>query len=328
VLRSFVVKNTILVPVRFVLVCLILTVVLAGVYVLTVLGETYDPGHLPLPGLISARIMDGLRAVYPVSVLLSVLITLFTVLRLKRFRAVALIVVFVAGTAAIVGGIRGIELLRRDSAASAPASVAVEPGFVYRFGNDFLYSDRREGVSLKDVVVYRNDKEPGFVFSPEALLDPGSGVVHLPETDEDFPVAKSDSSFAHMFVGPRVVSNLFRDVGVLSRALGRQKNPLAPSYLLLVSVTVLFVVSLWFLVRLTRWPLFNALIALGVFRLLFLLYGFLQSKVFQEFMSAVVQPAYQRFVSPGVILFISLVFVIVGLLLPPFDLWKREVDRE
>jgi hypothetical protein len=327
-LRSSVVKSTILVPVRFVLVCLILTVVFVGIYALTVLGEAYNPGHSIPPGLLSARVMDGLRTVYPVSVLLSILITLFSVLRLRKFRFMALLLLFVVGSAAIVGGIRGLQLLRRGSAFTSTATGAFTSGVVYRFGNNFLYADRREGASLFDVVVYRGGKQPGFVFSPEALVDPANGTVHISETGTDFRIADSETSYAHMFTGRPVISGLFRDVRLLSAALWNQKNPLAPSYLLLVAVTVLFITSLWFLVRLTRWPLFNAMAAFGAFRLLFLLYAFLQGAVFQEFIAAVVQPTFQRFVTPGVLLFISIVLVVINLLLPPFDLWKREVGRE
>lgn len=327
-LRSSVVKNTILVPVRFVLVCLILTAILVGIYALTMLGEAYDPGHTLAPGLVSARLMDGLRAVYPASVLLSILITLFSVLRLRKFRFMALLLLFVVGAAATVGGIRGLQLLRRSSSPAGTATGAFTSGVVYRFGDNFLYADHREGASLFDVVVYRSNKQPGFVFSPEALVDPATGIVHISETGADFRIADSETSYAHMFAGRPVIAGLFRDIRVLSAALWNQRDPLAPSYLLLVSVTVLFITSLWFLVRLTRWPLFNALAAFGAFRLLFLLYAFLQGATFQEFIAAVVQPTFQRFVTPGVLLFISVVLVVINLLLPPFDLWKREVGRE
>ncbi|WP_455381248.1 hypothetical protein [Salinispira pacifica] len=319
-------KNTILVPVRFVLVCLILTTIFVGIYTLTVLGQAYDPGHGVPPGVVSDRLMDGLRAVYPVSVLVSLLITLFSVLRLSRFRFPALLLLFLVGAGALVGGIRGIELIRTDG--TGPEHASVVPKVVYRFGGDFLYADRREGVSLLDVVVYRHGSDPGFSFSPEALVDPATGIVHISETGSDFRISDSESSYAHMFSGQPFISGLFRDVRRLSAALWNQQNPLAPSYLLLVGVVVLFVVSLWFLVRLTRWPLFNALAAFGGLRLLFLLYSFLQGSMFQEFMKAVVQPGYQRFVTTGVLLFVSVVLIVVNILLPPFDLWKREVERE
>ncbi len=327
-LRSAVVKSAVLVPVRFVLVCLLTTALLVGLYVLSVWGAAYIPGRGLSTRLFSIVMLNGLHEVYPVAVLISIVVALFPVLNVSRFRFTALFLLTAVSGAALVSGIYGVQAVRVSLSPTIPPSHTVVSKLVYRFGEDYLYAESVVGLSLTNVTVYRHGEEPGFRLVHEALVDPKTHQIRIPETGREYRIADSATSFVHMFQPAPVLESLFADARGLGHYFWGQPRWYSALYLGTVFAFVFCVTGFWFLIRLTRWPLFNGILAFAALRLLLAAGTFLQSSSFREFAAAIVQPRFVSYVAPAGILLIGFFLFVINVLLPPFDRWKREIDSE
>ncbi|HUX51530.1 MAG TPA: hypothetical protein VMW73_12075 [Spirochaetia bacterium] len=319
-------KAIVLVPVRFVLVCLILTAVLAGLSVLSANGDTNGIGQASAPQV--AGLVIAFPAVFPPAVLGALLIALFPILRIARFRFIPLFLLFCVSGATLIAGIYGAGSVERTISAPPPLPQTISAGTIYRFGDDFLYAALQDGNMLSDVAVYRHGTTPGFGFSPEGTVDPVSGQVSLRDLGETYRISDSETSAARMFRTDTRLTDLFGDIRVLATFLSNQSRLKSPIYLATVVACILYVTSLWLFVRLTRWPLFNGVLAFGALRLLFAGYAFLQGTSFRGMAATVLKNEYIAFIAPAAILVVGLLFSLVGLLLPRFEPLNRGVAGE
>ena len=315
-----------MVPVRFVLVCLILTAVLAGLSVLSADGGTNGMGNSSVP-LISGLIL-AFPVVFPSAVLGAILNALVPILRIARFRFVALILLFCVSAATLIAGVYGARSVERTISAPPPRPQTFSAGIIYRFGNDFLYAALQDGNMLSNVAVYRHGTTPGFSFSPEGTVDPLSGRISLRDIGETYRISDSMTSAARMFGTDPRLTDLFGDIRLLATFLSEQTRLKSAIYLATVVACALYVASLWIFVRLTRWPFFNGVLAFGALRLLFAGYAFMQSAAFRDTAATVLRDQYIAFIAPAAILFVGLLFSLIGLLMPQSDLWNRGVAGE
>jgi len=326
VLRFAIVKDTLLLPLRYVIVLLILILILSGLFFLAGWGSFFDPDHGPPATYGAVLALRALHACFPVSALLAILITLFALLRSNGSRLISLILLFAVSTAALVSGMMFLEQIEnRMPQPEAPPAYGIQAGVLNRLPSAYLYIDAKEGQRLSRVLVHEDGKVPGFTLYPSGVQDPYRHTLLIPNTGTVYDLEEMRYSIWTMFDAPPVLQKLFHQVGIMNSTLYALLNGSRRDFFAVAGGLTLLFTLMWAAVRLTRWPLFNSLIVLALFLGTFVIFRGAQSERVSSMLSAVLTPRALGYVLPGALAACSLILLVIIAVMPPFHHWKREV---
>lgn len=291
----------------------------------------FDPSGARLSPPFIRRFLHALTLAWPASVLLAGAIALFSGVRSMQAPAPAIGVLFLVWTAALVAG--GFMAGAADAASLDPAIVVPERRLV-RAGGWRMYALERDGVSLAPLALYEEGRIPGFSVLPRADIDPASGELDLPagarpagvDGESSIDLRGLANSYPAMVRAPALLAGLVDDVATTARLLALSGDRVVTGLLNLVALGV-YLLGSWTLARLTRWPLFNAVLVLAALRLAFWLVPAVHTGVLRDVLIAAFDSRALPFASAvllagvGVGLFAGLVF------LPSLEEWRREVDH-
>ncbi|MEE8440307.1 MAG: hypothetical protein V3S41_01200, partial [Spirochaetia bacterium] len=148
-----------------------------------------------------------------------------------------------------------------------------------------------------------------------ALTIPGRADIGL-------DLAAVEASYPAMVATPDRLNPLMRDIAGFNRLI------LGAPTLLFTVVLGLFLLSCWIPARLTRWPLFNAMLVFLSVRGALWLANSIHFGELASLVTTVVRADQLGLVSAGALAFVSLVFGMTLFLLPPLSSWKREVGHD
>lgn len=152
---------------------------------------------------------------------------------------------------------------------------------------------------------------PRFSFYPEGWAFPEQQVIRDDQENRIFEYTSSTSPFYAFAEPPEFIRTLVQEVGGIVESL-RQSIDKGWIYLLITSAAhVLFLTASWSLIRSSRWPLLNALLALIFLRGFFFLNAAFHSGIFAELLQVLSLESYV-FLAP------SIAFIVMALL---FALW-------
>lgn len=225
----------------------------------------FDPeGASTLPLL--PTLLHALALVWVPAVLAAGLIALFSALRALDAPAVALGALAAVWTLVLAAG-----ALLIGPVVASPAPTAVLPErFLVRAGSVRLLALERTGAEVAPLVLHDDEGRLGFTTVDRAQTDYdselGATVVRVPRADRP-PIALTDvqNAYPSMVAAPETLVPLIADARRSADLLvfgGWDRR----SAVLNVLGMGLFLLGAWTLVRLTRWPLFNALFALAAIR--------------------------------------------------------------
>lgn len=317
-LRFSAVKHTLRVAARFLL------TVLGALVVFGLLGLVYRyvTGYAPEGATIvlGPSLVSSLKATAIPAVSVAILLALFDILRVTERPAVPLITVTVLGAAFALAT---ILLLDSDARAESPSPPTVAEQRVIRYDQVTLYVARQSGLQLGPGVIYDPRSRPGFISFGEAVLMPESGELRIPRSARSFPLGRPQNAYPSMVAPPPGLRPILEEVRTLNEILGRGGSS---SVALTLSV-ILYLVSCWTLIRLSRWPAFNAVLAVGAARALLWTFSAIENGLLRELAVAVLTSERLWLAQMLVVLGYSAVMILVGVLLPPLRDWKRETEQ-
>jgi hypothetical protein len=225
---------------------------------------------------------------------------------------------------------------------------AVPEEEVIRAGEYRLYTPNSEGYYLHPLVVDFIGRQPGLELFPEAVIDPERRVVTIPGRPDLAPdLTDVESSYPTMVKPPERLLPLIRDIRELNRVLGLSREASADPEAafsrdgqspaagaagrqgMLVALALgVFLLSCWTLARMTRWPLFNATLVFLALRFAIWLVSSVSNGRLTELVTAAVDSSRLGLVTAAAIGFFAAILLIVLVILPPFESWKREVGHE
>jgi hypothetical protein len=310
-----------------------LIVVLGSLLVLQRYVIGYDPTSARAGDLV-VRLLEALREVYVVSIMIAAALSLFATLRLARRVFVPVISLAVLWTALLVGG---VFLLPEKEGVPAAVVPAVPEGQVIRAGDYRLYAPRREGLRLTPLLVDTIGRQPGIELFPEAVIDVEQQSIIVPGRPDIVPdLTRVETSYPTMVRPPEQMAPLVRDVRAVNQTLGLAvaNNTASPGgaagsrSALVCAALGVFLLSCWTLVRLTRWPLFNAALVFLALRLVLWLISSVNGGRLADLVTAAIDSSQLGTVTAAAVAFIAAVLFIILAILPSFGHWKREVGHE
>jgi hypothetical protein len=339
------VKDTALLPLRYLLTVLLLVALFGGIDVLHAVGQ-FD---LSNRNVFAHIVADALFVSVPISAIVGAVITLFTILLRPTHRLVKLVGLFVSVSALLVVGVTVTTAFASQTALEAPPTPTIESGRLFRTEDASLYAAEKRGFQLADVVSHTAGDEPGFALSGSAVVDPFERVIRVPETGASLPFDQMELTLPRTLRAPAGIAGVLADSRRLAvtlavtasssanagralptaRAVRSGAGPGAgatTSHLVALALSIGFVVAaMWSVVRLTRWPLFNALAAAAVVRLLLVLVRAGGDPNLVGPSLDFVGPMLEGYLLAAALGGVGVLLVLFRLFLPPFSAWQREM---
>lgn len=316
-LRFTKVKQSLRLFSRFILSLILLILVLGSLVVLSRYVIGYDPQHASAPDVV-IQMLAAMREVFAVSLMISASVAIFATIRLTDKPFVPIMLLAGTWTALLVFG---SLLWSAPGLDQAGAVASVPENRIIRVADTRVFSPNVVGLLVSPVLVYQPDRQsPRFELFAEGVVNPEIPALTIPgRADIVLDLTAVEASYPAMVAAPDRLNPLVRDIGGLNRLILD-----GPTILLVVALGV-FLLSCWTPARLTRWPLFNAVLVFLSVRGALWLVNSIHFGELQSLLTTVVRPDQLDLVSAGTLAFVSLVFIVTLFLLPSLSSWKREV---
>jgi hypothetical protein len=226
-------------------------------------------GYLPLN---LERLTHIILTILPFSVASSVFFTGYRMYRKPpKLFFLSYLMVFLLMTIAFFGLYSGFAGRSQRFRKSGPTrEAALRPGEIVRNGRLGLYTEHEDEGDFTPLIVADPDsKDQVLKLFPSARFDAEAGLVADRGKEKAvFPIYTERTSR-----GESLVTDLRSDIGKLNAHTMKTFFLSERGFLIIVLSIVLFFLTASFLLRLTRWPLFNAALFIFAFRGFFLMYG-------------------------------------------------------
>ena len=312
-------------PARFLLTFLLIWALVALVVVVDILA-TRDVDQLAGTLPVAETLVFALLLALTPAVLLTLALQLMTIRRSQDRPIVVRTLFFFLAGALLLGGFYLFGGSYRGFAGRlASVGLDVEGSALYRSGDGSLYVSETQTLRLRNVVFVPRGFGETMELTPETqhLPGPDREIGQLPGREGPFFLREA---YGGPWRGPRksiAFAGLVDDLTRLTEDLLRFPA-LSRGFLLRVSGMLLFVVTAWVFLRLTRWPLFNAFLFLLALRGMLWIPRGLENPVFREAAQAYLGPELFPVLPYTLFLGLSGLFVLVNLLLPGLSHWERE----
>lgn len=312
-------------PARFLLVFLLIWALIALLLVIDILASRdvdQLAGTLAIAETTRYAAFVGLLP----AILLTLALQLMTLRRSSDHPVGVRFVLLLLSGAILLGGFQVFRDAHRDVAGRlSSVGFDVEEDAIYRSEERSLYVSEVQTLRLSNVVLVPRSYADQMELVTEArhLPGPDREYVQLPGIEEPFSLREA---YGGPWRGPRS-SSVF---GALIEDLHRPIEdllpfpPLSRGFLLRIGGMLLFVVTAWVFLRLTRWPLFNAFLFLLSLRGMLWVPRALRSPLARDLLQARLGPELLSEVSYLLLLGLSGFFVLINLLLPGLSHWERE----
>lgn len=308
---------------RFILSTLLLLLVFASLVVLSRYVTGFDPDRAS-PDTLVTQFLDAVRDVAIIAIVVAAAVVPFATIRTTDKPFFLLILLSVSWTLLLV-----LATILWPGGTAQPLHVTLPEEQVVRISGTDLFALEIEGANASPVVFHRAGIRPGTELVEQAIIDPDRGTVRVPGRDDlTLQLDEIESSYPSMVDPPERVFPLIRDIRALNALLVETDDGQQSSALLLSVAIGLFLLSCWTLARMTRWPLFNAVL---VFLIIRAALWFLSSLHFGELgalLSGTISPDSFDLVAAGALGFVALVLALLLFFLPPLSEWKRELVHE
>lgn len=331
-------------PALFLFFLVLLLLLVAGVDLLATWGEGLSAGREEALALTGARLLPALRDALPVSVLLALVLLLFSTSLRPGSRFLSLLVPLTVSFVLLAFGYQALEGLesRLESGraeamieAPSPERYLVEERFT-RTGEQVLYLSELEDAALRGIVLFDSQAGPRKLryFPSGQVQVAGAGVrMRLGGATQELTL---EPVYAGLFrpegevrpealarPGP-VIGPLLQDIRLLNGVLARLFQESRPAFLLLCFALVFAFHTAGLLLRLSRWPLLNVVIALLVLRGYLYLVRLLGHDMTEQLGKVFPNPGAVRCVPALILLVLGVLFLLIEVLFIPRGRRRRE----
>lgn len=232
-------------------------------------------------------------------------------------------------SAGLLFGAGSASLLLKDAAVH-PESALSRPSaeLLYHFGATSVYFGQVEGLVFEEVVVLRPQETPVLRYYSQAMHDTEENGLLLMREAESPVLLRFPGASSPLVSSPQAPEYLLPLVRDAVHARSHFVTTLGASRIagvILSAALAVYLASCFVCVRFSRWPLFNVLLTLLVFRLTLMLYAAIAAPAFAQFVVTLVPALPEFLVVPLVFGAAAMVFLLITVPLPRYRDWKRGV---
>ncbi|HEB11394.1 MAG TPA: hypothetical protein ENI06_09310 [Spirochaetales bacterium] len=326
-------KDSLLLPVIFLLIFLVVFLLIAGLATLKSWGECFPEGNNTLVEAIFHNLPVRLLQILPVSILISLAALFIRILIKPGSRFLSFL--FPLGTAFAVL-IFGYYFLNEISPHSEKRAVKAErfllPGKFTELGGYTVYTESLQDGEAANLILIE-DKKSGIenerkkfnFYSRVEIKADAQGITLHPLNEKEVKI-NARPVYSFIFQEEPRLSSLFRDIGLLNAELDRQYHNSRTGFLILSFSLVFFCVASSVFMRISRWPLLNFIIVLLILRGIFSLFRFLKTEIILELNKVLADSPLIDSLPAMIFLFLGLVILFIDLVFVDYNFWQREIQ--
>ncbi len=332
-------KDSLLLPVIFLLIFLVVFLLIAGLATLKSWGECFSEGNITLVEAIFHNLPVRLLQILPVSILISLAALFIRILIKPGSRFLSFL--FPLGTAFAVL-IFGFYFLNETSHPSSTLphtekrAVRAErfllPGKFNDLGVYTVYTESLQDGEAANLILIEDkksgieneQKEFNFYSRVEIKAD-AQGITLYPSNEKEVKI-NARPVYSFIFQEEPRLSSLFRDIVLLNAEMDRQYHNSRTGFLILSFSLVFFCVASSVFMRISRWPLLNFIIVLLILRGIFSLFRFLKTEIILELKKVLADSPLIDSLPAMIFLFLGLVFLFIDLVFVDYNFWQREIQ--
>lgn len=257
---------------------------------------------------------------------LSAVISLFHILHLEKLRFIARLFLMLTATLVLVGIFWGWQEFREFHGPEISDRFTFAPHMVYSSDQLFVLTGSIQNTRVEEIWYRSTSAGQSIVYGQAPRLVQGNRVLEVDETGARIQLASLNGSLESLYE-----NNVFKEENrffIEARSVMGRYLEYASSSLLHMLVNALSLsvslLSLWFWVRLTRWPLWNAMWALLICGFMYFGLVLIQAPSSQALLLQI-HPLIHEYALPVFLTVLALIWSLLSLLLPPFKDWKKEL---
>jgi len=284
------VRDTLLHPVVLLLIFVVVFAAITAVVVLWTWSTTYNPEFERPSGWLSDVLPAALARCFVVSLLISLFLIFGRLKHRPGYIIVSFLLLLILGTLGLFLGFQ----ITDDTVGGLTPARSVKPFISRTFhptdrGRVYIEKVVNGGASIEGLAIH---SESGIRFSQNAAVSVSSGiegnVVTIVPRESTLPsiqVVPANPIYSPAFTMPKFLKSWIDEINLLNEYLAGAMRGSSSRLLLAGFSLVIFVLGGRFFFRLSRWPLFNVLLTLALFRGVFFTIRFLNSEIGREIIS-------------------------------------------
>jgi hypothetical protein len=307
------VKGSIILPlVQILLILIISTLLCAGTF-LFIYNNNYGPEANIGIGIFISHLPHLLLNIFPIVVLISVVLSLVNTLKTPANKGFAALFTLITASIIYYGGYTGLTILDKYS-----KPIPIVPG-------NHLYEGRINPLSESKVYIKTNNnklmvieeseksRQSSFKSSSDAEYIVKSKTLIL-DNNYTIDIKPDNPFFSEILSPPKLFKNLLKDLDIFNRSIKDIFDKSNYLFMITVISQIAFAIGCWTLIKLSKWPFLNGLLAIAVIRFFPAYYRFSYSDLTQKAIGFL-KTSYASDLAPVVILlFIALLLFLWDIL--------------
>lgn len=219
--------------------------------------------------------------IFPIAVLISIVLSLVNTLKTPANKGLAALFTLITASIIYYAGYTGLYLLDKHSNPSTIISINhLYDGKINPLTNSKVYYTKNKSDSFA-IEVKNNGSESAFNLYDNINFNSKSKSL-VSENMEELLIEPVNPFFSDIFYPPNLFKNLLDDLKIFNRAI---KDIFEKSrYLFIITVLsqIAFAIGCWTIIKLSKWPFLNGLLAIAVIRLFPAYYRLSYSEITQK----------------------------------------------
>lgn len=302
-------------------------IVLAALEVLAVWGLHDSAGGAFTAAAAVKRLPRALLDVMIPAVVLAIVLMGFRMAWRPFSRFLGLVIILAAGYVVLVNGVIWFRSLARSSppAAETPRQY-LQPGTFTRVGGSIVAVRDMSGTAVRGILQFDPARRGGrFTVYAAGTASSRAGTVSIVTTSRPPTTiaGSADLSWTGVFAPDRFTALFLRDIGTLTSDFEALLARSLPEFFGACFAIVFLCTASFALLRITRWPLANAMLLVIAVRGYFSLYHLLAVTLAPQVSRVISDSTVARLSPSAAFVAIGVILLLIDVLLIPADRWTR-----
>lgn len=204
--------------------------------------------------------------IFPITVLISVILSLIKTPKTPYNRGFSALFTLITASTIYYAGYTGLYMLNRISNPSPIASVNhLYYGKINPLINSQVYINEMEGSVLAVEIKNSSEKSSFSIYRNVKYIQDTNKLVS--ENAEELSIEPANPYFTEIFYPPELFRVMLEDLVIFNQSIKDIFENSRLIFILTIISQIAFAVGCWTIIRLTRWPFLNGLLAIAVIRL-------------------------------------------------------------
>lgn len=320
-------KNSLILPVIYLFVFLILTILLTGFNIVIKLAATMETS-----GFSVKEIPVFIKNVIPVSGLLSLLFLFIRILKKPGMHFLSFVLPLATAFCALFFGIISINTVITPVEETVTIKNYIKPNKFLFSENNILYISNLSDNKIDNAIYIDTNNlflEPEnntqmYQFIDSANVEIEDNKINI---NTGRKVISLDTIYSGYYSSGEIMETIFKSISSINKELSEFYNRNITEFAILCFSFVFIIMSSNVFMRITRWPLFNFFVVMFISIGAILLYNFLKNHIVLEFFTENTDSLFLRLIPCISLLIIGVLFLFIDIIFIPFNFWDKEIEN-